>query len=878
MAIDMRERSTVGCAYFSTSDGKLYLSEDIPMANVDISEQFLLHVQPSTLLISARAPENFYKFLEDHCASPSEGKFLHQSPSSNNLIDYSAGNSPHGVVFRGLQSSEFSTESAHERLVTLQSEIAAPNQAIFSAGNGHDPLEDIRDHPNVALRQESLVFRSLRCGGSINLSSQVSVGCAGAVLGDLGRRRSVGFLPDGQVAGALFRVQSVEMFSLSGFMFVSSDALMSLQVVQTELHPNSQVWSSNPNKDNAKESLSVYGLFHYLACTSQGRAQLRQLFLRPVLDIGLIEERQKTISALLQPDNADSLPRITSCLRKIKNIRSTFAQLRKGIEFPSTNQSFDRGVWSTIQNFTTQTLGLQGAVACLKGCANLEIVCKLVNSLPVVDLVSVGDMINKTIDFEQSKSRHRSSVKAGVDPQLDELKRLYDGMDSFLTEVVNHMNRDLPEWACQYIRSCIFLPQIGFLTVVEPNPETGNGRYEGEGAEGGAWEKLFSAEGSVCYKNHYMQELDEEYGDMYCQIGDREVEIIHDLANKVLAHEDALVTASNVCGEFDAILVLALGADKYGWRAPQVVEGSEIQIEGGRHPLQELVVPSFVPNGCHLATGALSHRRDGNELPQALVLTGPNHSGKSVYLKQVAVIVYLAHIGSFVPASQAVIGLTDKILTCMSTKESMSGAESAFATDMKQAALSTRCSTSKSLILVDEFGKGTNADDGSGLLAALLDHFLSLGRDSPRMLVATHYHEIFEGGYLNHHEGLQLAHLDVRVDWNAAQVEDQVTYLFSLAYGHSTSSFGGKCAALNGVPRAVVERAEAISLLLAQNEDLEAVCTRLSPAEEKQLNEAEATARKFLSEAFGDDDGNVGKQGVGSMKSLLEELLSSNAV
>jgi DNA mismatch repair protein MSH5 len=197
------------------------------------------------------------------------------------------------------------------------------------------------------------------------------------VLGDLGRRRSAGFLPDGQVAGALFRVQSVEMFSLSAYMFVSSDALMSLQIVQTELHPNSQVWGSNPNKGNTKESLSVYGLFHYLACTPQGRSQLRQLFLRPVLDIGLIEERQKTISALLQLDNGDSLTRITSCLRKIKNIRSTFAQLRKGIEFPSANQSFDRGVWSTIQNFTTQTLGLQGVVASLKGCANLEIVCKV---------------------------------------------------------------------------------------------------------------------------------------------------------------------------------------------------------------------------------------------------------------------------------------------------------------------------------------------------------------------------------------------------------------------------------------------------------------------------------------------------------------------
>lgn len=134
-------------------------------------------------------------------------------------------------------------------------------------------------------------------------------------------------------------------------------------------------------------------------------------------------------------------------------------------------------------------------------------------------LITVGDMINRIIDFDQSKSRQRSSVKAGVDAQLDELKRRYDGMDSFLTAIVNHVNESLPEWACQYIRSCIFLPQLGFLMVVEPDPDTGNGKYEGEGTGKDRWEKLFTADGAVCYKNPYMRELDDQYGDMYCEIG-----------------------------------------------------------------------------------------------------------------------------------------------------------------------------------------------------------------------------------------------------------------------------------------------------------------------------------------------------------------------
>lgn len=129
------------------------------------------------------------------------------------------------------------------------------------------------------------------------------------------------------------------------------------------------------------------------------------------------------------------------------------------------------------------------------------------------------DLINKAIDFEQSNSRHHPSVESGVDVQLDELKRRCDGMGSFLTDVVNHVSQRLPEWAIQHIRSCIFLPQFGFLTIVEPDHQTGKGRYEGEGSNSGQWERLFTTDEAVCYKNDFMKELDDQYGDMYCEIG-----------------------------------------------------------------------------------------------------------------------------------------------------------------------------------------------------------------------------------------------------------------------------------------------------------------------------------------------------------------------
>lgn len=327
-----------------------------------------------------------------------------------------------------------------------------------------------------------------------------------------------------------------------------------------------------------------------------------------------------------------------------------------------------------------------------------------------------------------------------------------------------------------------------------------------------------------------------------------------------------------------------MAAEKYQWTAPQMTSSNTINIREGRHPLQELVVPSFIANGCQIS-GDLgtasqpgkSSQTAGEEAqvgPSMLILTGPNHSGKSVYLKQVALIVYLAHIGSYVPAGHAVIGLTDKILTRISTRESIARSESAFAIDLRQAAFSINHATQQSLILIDEFGKGTNAADCAGLMTALLDHFLSRQNSRPKVLVTTHFHEIFENHFLGHDRDLAFAHMEVRMDPEAADSDDQITYLFRLMPGRSTSSYGCRCAAMNGVDDAVVERAEALMLLLARNEDLQAACAKLAPAEERRLEEAELVARRFVEMDVPVPSPRRGA-GAWSVRAMLGELLAS---
>lgn len=367
-----------------------------------------------------------------------------------------------------------------------------------------------------------------------------------------------------------------------------------------------------------------------------------------------------------------------------------------------------------------------------------------------------------------------------------------------------------------------------------------------------------------------------------------EVDILHNLRLEFLEHEDAILQASEAIGELDCLMALSTGAEKFGLSRPQMSAENVLDIQGGRHMLQELGLGTFVPNDCRLAGGLGSEDDEGAEeheplgrqspmqdAPSAIVLTGPNQSGKSVYIKQVAIIVYLAQVGSFVPAKGAVIGITDRILSRIATRESVSRDESAFGVDLRQAAFSINFSTRRSLILIDEFGKGTNEVDGAALFHALIDHFLGLGSgNAPKVLAATHFHEIFDSGSLQQRPGLGLAHMSVSIDPGASQSEDKVRFLYELRTGHSTDSFGCHCAAINGVDAAVVDRARRIAESLAHGGRLEKMCLELPATEIGRLQDDESRARVFLSEMEQED---LVRQKWTSPRDLLLHVLGGQA-
>ncbi|BCS25874.1 MutS family protein MSH5 [Aspergillus puulaauensis] len=463
------------------------------------------------------------------------------------------------------------------------------------------------------------------------------------------------------------------------------------------------------------------------------------------------------------------------------------------------------------------------------------------------------------VDIDSSDEQGRAVVKPGLDRELDRMKDSYDGLNSLLKQVAIEVATTIPA-SFDIDVNVIYFPQLGFNIAI-PLTNAGEAAYNGSDEE---WELIFITESRAYFKDFRMREMDEKLGDIYGLICEKEIEIVYDLAQRVLQFERALIEASDACGEIDSLLAMAQAATCYNLVRPKISEDNIINIKGGRHILQELTVSSYVPNDTFLVGGRLEeqsadHSQGAPEAlrtganPNMLLLTGPNYSGKSVYMKQVrktnrciealtdqnkvALIVYLAQTGSFVPAESAEIGVVDKILVKSNSQDSVSQIQSNFMNDLQQISFDLKHITDRSLLLIDEFGKGTSEHDGIGLACGILEHLLSL-EDAPKVIAATHFHEILENEFLRIRPRLQLGHMEVRVCEEPQEADDQITYLYNFRLGRSTKSFGTICAALNGINKVIVDRANELAALSARGENLIAACAVLSTEEMQALQDA----------------------------------------
>jgi DNA mismatch repair protein MutS len=301
----------------------------------------------------------------------------------------------------------------------------------------------------------------------------------------------------------------------------------------------------------------------------------------------------------------------------------------------------------------------------------------------------------------------------------------------------------------------------------------------------------------------------------------------------IQAAERILATA-HALAEIDVYLSLAEVAGRHNYCRPQLNDGDTIHIVAGRHPVieQAQVETPFIPNDAELSTtsspdvldksalySADDHSREPIDHPyggggQILIITGPNMAGKSTYLRQVALITLMAQIGSYVPAEAATIGIVDRIFTRIGAQDDLATGQSTFMVEMVETANILHHATPRSLVILDEIGRGTSTYDGLAIARAVVEYLHNNRRCGARTLFATHYHELVE-----------VAKMLPRVRcMNVAVTEEEghVVFLHKIVPGGADKSYGVHVAQLAGIPRPVIHRAEEILEELERKGDAKA--------------------------------------------------------
>ena len=275
------------------------------------------------------------------------------------------------------------------------------------------------------------------------------------------------------------------------------------------------------------------------------------------------------------------------------------------------------------------------------------------------------------------------------------------------------------------------------------------------------------------------------------RIGEIEGALFRQVCQQVAGHAEQILSTARAIANIDVFASLAEVASRFGYVRPVLDEGDAVTIKQGRHPVVERMLPAgdFVANDAALASGG----------EQLIILTGPNMAGKSTYIRQVAVIVLMAQIGSFVPADSARVGVCDRIFTRVGLQDDLAMGQSTFMVEMVETAAILNHATPRSLIVLDEIGRGTSTYDGLAIARAVAEHLHNNPRLGCKTLFATHYHEL-----------TQLADVLPRAfNYNVVVSEDkgQVVFLRNIAPGGADRSYGVHVARLAGMPASVVNRA-----------------------------------------------------------------------
>ncbi|SHH82239.1 DNA mismatch repair protein MutS [Desulfosporosinus lacus] len=519
-----------------------------------------------------------------------------------------------------------------------------------------------------------------------------------------------------------------------------------------------------------------------LTKTAFGGRLLKHWIDKPLLKQVEIEERLKSVEELI----ADSFFR--NDLQKLLSEVYDLERLMGKVSYGTANA---KDLLSL-----TQTLALLPDICMILTSSSFETLKIKVPYLKGLDLF-VTKLQNAINPNPPLSLREGNIIKTGYSKEVDELRKIATGGKEWLAQLEN----------AERERTGIRSLKIGYnkvfgyyIEITHANAHLVPSDYQRKQTLSNA-ERFITPE----LKEYELKIIGAEE-----KLKDLEYELLLALREEVRANTKKIIQVAQVLAEIDVFVSLAEVAVRNHYVRPQIKTDGQILITEGRHPVVEEMIEQggFVPNDTHLS---------GSQ--HLALITGPNMAGKSTYMRQVALIVLMAHIGSFVPAKKASITLVDRIFTRVGASDDLTAGQSTFMVEMQEVAHILKYATRNSLIILDEIGRGTATYDGLSIAWAVTEHLVQHPEFNPKTLFATHYHELTQ--LQDDFSGLFNLHVGVK------ERGEDIIFLHKILPGRADRSYGIQVARLAGLPQELIQRAKS---LLLELESSEPVHTEDAPA------------------------------------------------
>ncbi|MCX7647013.1 MAG: DNA mismatch repair protein MutS [Elusimicrobiales bacterium] len=517
-----------------------------------------------------------------------------------------------------------------------------------------------------------------------------------------------------------------------------------------------------------------YSLFNVLdlSKTSMGSRLIKKWILNPLCDLFLINNRLNAVEYFYK--NEEIAIKLWKVIEKIPDIERACGRI---INFTITPADA-LGIKNAIKNIDS----IKKILAEGDFISVIPEVVRKINSLD--KLKKLEELLDKSIDENSSlKAGEGDLFKKGYNAEYDELKNLIDDSQSVILsmEAEEKESTQIPSLKIGYNSNFGY-----FIEVTKTHISKVPSHYIRK-------QTLTSSERFITPK---LKEIEEKILGASEKIKKLEIYLFAEIKKEVASYLEDINGFAWSVAYIDAIASLAEAARVNNYVKPEIVSEDVLELENARHPVVEkfLTPGSFVPNDISL-----------NEKTRSIILTGPNMSGKSVYLRQNALIVIMAHLGSFVPCDKAKIGLVDRIMTRIGAHDRLVKGESTFMVEMKETSNILRLATSKSLILLDEVGRGTSTFDGISIAYAVLEYIHK--KIGAKVLFATHFFEITE--LAEKYPGIKNFNISVK-EWVNSRGKTEISFLHKVVEGSADKSYGVHVAQIAGIPEECVKRAKEI--------------------------------------------------------------------